>query len=253
MVRTAIIGEDDPVELLEGWIVKKMTKSPRHRLATRLLRDALQRHIPQGWDVDSQDPVTLSASEPEPDATIVRGGPRDYADRHPGAGDVALVAEVSDSSLAPIGASRRQFTPPPALPFIGSSTCWRGGSRSIRIRSVRAPARTTRRVRASASRTVFPWSSMDSRLLRFRLARFCRRDPSDGWFCPNLLEIRCAKSPVRSFRRVVLPELARNPFCQVPFDPDQFPTENSGPGGTRGPRRTRERLRLSGNHRGNRM
>ena len=126
MVRTAIISEDDPVELLEGWIVKKMTKSPRHRLATRLLRDALQRHIPQGWDVDSQDPLTLSASEPEPDATIVRGGPRDYADRHPGARDVALVAEVSDSSLGAIGASRRQFTPPPALPFIGSSTCWRG-------------------------------------------------------------------------------------------------------------------------------
>jgi hypothetical protein len=100
MVRTAIISEDDPVELLEGWIVKKMTKSPRHRLATRLLRDALQRHVPQGWDVDSQDPVTLSASEPEPDATIVRGGPRDYADRHPGAGDVALVVEVSDSSLS---------------------------------------------------------------------------------------------------------------------------------------------------------
>jgi hypothetical protein len=99
MVRSGIIGEDDPVELLDGWIVKKMTKSPRHRLVTYLLREALQRRIPEGWYVDSQEPVTLAASEPEPDVFVVRGTPRDFGDHHPGPGDVALVAEVSDSGL----------------------------------------------------------------------------------------------------------------------------------------------------------
>ena len=99
MVRAGIIDEDDPVELLDGWIVKKMTKSPLHRLATYLLRETLQRHIPEGWYVDSQEPVTLVASEPEPDVVLVRGSPRDYADHHPGPGNVALVAEVSDSGL----------------------------------------------------------------------------------------------------------------------------------------------------------
>jgi Uma2 family endonuclease len=100
MVRAGIIDEDDPIELLDGLIIKKMTKSPRHRLVAQLLRAALERHIPLGSHVDSQDPVTLSTSEPEPDATLVRGEPRDYADRHPGAGDVALLAEVADSSLS---------------------------------------------------------------------------------------------------------------------------------------------------------
>ena len=100
MVRAGIIGEDDHVELLEGWIVKKMTKSPLHRTVTGLLRDCLQRVIPAGWFVDSQDPVTLAASEPEPDVVLVRGSRLDYLDHHPGPGDVALVAEVSDSGLS---------------------------------------------------------------------------------------------------------------------------------------------------------
>ena len=49
---------------------------------------------------DSQDPVTLAASEPEPDAVLVRGSRLDYLDHHPGPSDVALVAEVSDSGLS---------------------------------------------------------------------------------------------------------------------------------------------------------
>jgi Uma2 family endonuclease len=43
--------------------------------------------------------VTLATSEPEPDAAVVRGGLRDYPDRHPGASDVILVVEVADASL----------------------------------------------------------------------------------------------------------------------------------------------------------
>jgi Uma2 family endonuclease len=100
MVHRGIIDEDDPVELLDGWIVEKMTKSPLHRTVTGLLREILQRVMPAGWFVDSQDPVTLAASEPEPDAVLVRGNRLDYLDRHPGPGDVALVAEVSDSGLS---------------------------------------------------------------------------------------------------------------------------------------------------------
>ena len=37
---------------------------------------------------------------PEPDVTVVRGTTRDYKGRSPAARDVALVVEVSDSSLA---------------------------------------------------------------------------------------------------------------------------------------------------------
>ena len=99
MIRTGILTDDDPVELLEGWLVVKMPKNPPHRLATQLTRQALERLAPPGWFVDAQEPITLDDSEPEPDVVVVRGDRRDYADRHPGPRDVALVVEVADTTL----------------------------------------------------------------------------------------------------------------------------------------------------------
>jgi Uma2 family endonuclease len=99
MVAAGILTEDDTIELLEGWLITKMPKSPRHRLMTRLVRDALEKLLPEGWFVESQEPLTLNDSEPEPDVMIVRGSPRDYADHHPGSADVGLVVEVADSTL----------------------------------------------------------------------------------------------------------------------------------------------------------
>jgi Uma2 family endonuclease len=99
MIRAGFLTEDDRVELLDGWLVRKMPKSPSHRVATGLVREALERAVAPGWHIDSQEPITLADSEPEPDAMVVRGSVRDYVDRHPGPGDVALVVEVSDASL----------------------------------------------------------------------------------------------------------------------------------------------------------
>jgi Uma2 family endonuclease len=99
MYRAGILDEDDPVELLEGWLVPKMMKKPPHSEATELIRRALDRQISEGWHVRSEQPVTLATSEPEPDVMVVRGGVRDYPDRHPGANEVALVVEVADASL----------------------------------------------------------------------------------------------------------------------------------------------------------
>ncbi len=99
MIDAGILTTDDKVELLEGLLVCKMSKKPPHRLTTGLVREALTRIIPPGWYVDSQEPVTLETSEPEPDVMIVRGLRTDYADHHPGTADVALVVEVSDSTL----------------------------------------------------------------------------------------------------------------------------------------------------------
>ena len=99
MIRAGILTADDPVELLEGWLVYKMPKNPPHRIATRLTQDALEAIVPAGWYVDSQEPITLDDSEPEPDVTIVRGATRSYRDRHPGPADLALVVEIADAML----------------------------------------------------------------------------------------------------------------------------------------------------------
>jgi Uma2 family endonuclease len=76
-----------------------MPKKPPRRVATRLLRAALEHLLPQGWYVDSQEPITTADSEPEPDVMIVRGETRQYLDRHPGAEELGLVVEVADATL----------------------------------------------------------------------------------------------------------------------------------------------------------
>ncbi|MCU0543989.1 MAG: Uma2 family endonuclease [Oscillatoriaceae cyanobacterium Prado104] len=98
-IQAGILADDDPVELLEGWLVFKIPKNPPHRVATRLVRIALENILPPGWYVDSQEPITLSNSEPEPDIVVVRGDTRQYLDRHPGAEDIAIIVEVSDRTL----------------------------------------------------------------------------------------------------------------------------------------------------------
>jgi len=99
MINTGILTDDDPVELLEGWLIPKMPKKPPHRVTKQLTRDALARLLPPGWYVEEQEPVTTEDSEPEPDIAVIRGEPRDYLEHHPGPDGIALVIEVSDTTL----------------------------------------------------------------------------------------------------------------------------------------------------------
>ena len=99
MIHAGILTDDDPVELLEGWLVAKMPKNPLHRAVTRMIRQVLERLVPAEWYVDSQEPITTDDSEPEPDVVVVRGETRHYLDRHPGPNDIGLVIEVADTTL----------------------------------------------------------------------------------------------------------------------------------------------------------
>ncbi len=99
MAAAGILEEGAPIELLEGYLVEKMTKHPPHSAATKLMQAALSQIAPAHYHVGVQEPITLSDSEPEPDVVIVRGAIRDFAARHPGSAEVALVVEVADASL----------------------------------------------------------------------------------------------------------------------------------------------------------
>jgi Uma2 family endonuclease len=100
MMQAGILRSGDPVELLEGWLVVKMSKNPPHVFANSRLHDLLLQMVPTGWFVNSQDPITTLESEPEPDASVIRGDRRDFLAGHPTPQDVALIGEVADSSLA---------------------------------------------------------------------------------------------------------------------------------------------------------
>jgi Uma2 family endonuclease len=99
MARAGILGADARVELLEGWLVPKMTQNPPHVLVAGLIHDALVGLVPIGWHVRSGNPVTTADSEPEPDLAVIRGSRRDYGERHPDSHDTALAIEVADASL----------------------------------------------------------------------------------------------------------------------------------------------------------
>ncbi|MBL8952346.1 MAG: Uma2 family endonuclease [Myxococcaceae bacterium] len=109
MLSLGILLEGDPVELIEGVLVRKNRSDagqgenvhgPRHAYAVSCLARLDRRLEPLGAHIRTQLPVTLSnVSEPEPDGAIVRGAPRDFASAHPTPEQVLVVFEVADSSL----------------------------------------------------------------------------------------------------------------------------------------------------------
>jgi len=99
LAESGILTEDDRVELLEGWIVPKMTHNPAHDSTVQRLLRPLLMALPAQWDLRVQSAIDTDDSEPEPDLAIVRGDSDKYLSEHPTAGDVALAVEVADSSL----------------------------------------------------------------------------------------------------------------------------------------------------------
>jgi len=102
MIDRGVFGNEPRVELIEGVIVEKMGKNPPHVLATDLIQYLLIQHLPQRYCFSMANPVTIEGrqSEPEPDAMVLRGNPRDYVGKDRTPGDAALVVEVADSSYS---------------------------------------------------------------------------------------------------------------------------------------------------------
>jgi Uma2 family endonuclease len=99
LVETGVLG-DQPVELINGLLVRKMGKKPPHVISCEAIRDELLPLTPRGWRLTIEAPVRIPEfDEPEPDLALVRGSREDYEDRHPGPADVGLLIEVSESTL----------------------------------------------------------------------------------------------------------------------------------------------------------
>lgn len=94
-----VLGPEESVELLDGWIVENRNHRPAHGYVVGLLTQSLFAGLPVGWIGRCQLPLTTPTSEPEPDLAFVRGIHRDYRTRHPSGSEVALVIEVADTSL----------------------------------------------------------------------------------------------------------------------------------------------------------
>ena len=100
MIDRDILHSGDPIELLEGVLVPKMTKNSPHAAAVRKLARLLMALVGTAFDVHTQDPITTADSEPEPDLSVVNHDEDDYVEGHPTADQTVLVIEVADSSLS---------------------------------------------------------------------------------------------------------------------------------------------------------
>ncbi len=99
MIEAGVFGDGEPIELLEGYVVQKMSRGKPHDFAVQALTKRLVRLLPSGWDVRVQCAITLAESEPEPDFAIVRGDESAYRDHHPGPSEIGTLIEISSSSL----------------------------------------------------------------------------------------------------------------------------------------------------------
>ena len=100
---------DDPrVELINGYLVKKMGKNPPHIWTVDAIIEALRATLPHLW-CRKEDPVRITDfDEPEPDVAVVRGNRDYYRDRIPEPKDVVLLVEVAESTLDRDQGEKRQ-------------------------------------------------------------------------------------------------------------------------------------------------
>ncbi len=100
---------DDPrVELINGYLVKKMGKNPPHIWTVDAIIEALRATLPHLW-CRKEDPVRIpDFDEPEPDVAVVRGNRDDYRDRIPEPKDIVLLVEVAGSTLGRDQGEKRQ-------------------------------------------------------------------------------------------------------------------------------------------------
>ncbi len=90
------LNDPKKIELIDGYLVTKMPKSPEHAFSTKAVLNRLEKTVPPGWTGRQEQPVRIPEyDEPEPDICIVRGSDGDYRHRHPDATDVGLLVEVS--------------------------------------------------------------------------------------------------------------------------------------------------------------
>jgi len=98
--RMAGVLDDDRVELIDGLLVKKMSKNPPHIWSVRAVLKGLTTLLTPDWTLRKEDPVRIpDFDEPDPDVALVPSSPDDYRNRIPEGAEVALVVEVSETTL----------------------------------------------------------------------------------------------------------------------------------------------------------
>ena len=96
--REGVFGADR-VELIDGYVVRKGPMNPPHAVSLERVGDEMRERLPAGYCLRTEKDISLTGSQPQPDAAIASGARDDYADHHPRPDELALIVEVADSTL----------------------------------------------------------------------------------------------------------------------------------------------------------
>ena len=86
-------------ELIRGFVIEKMSKSPLHRTIASILYRLALAQLPAGYTAWKEEPLTFVDSEPEPDVSVVRGAEKDFSEAHPMTAELVVEVAVSSPSL----------------------------------------------------------------------------------------------------------------------------------------------------------
>jgi Uma2 family endonuclease len=102
MAELGIFGPEERLELADGEVVPMSPQGPKHISATRRTARQMRRVFgEERFSVREEKALALNESrERYPDVAVARGGDAEYDDRIAEAGDIDLVVEVSDTTLA---------------------------------------------------------------------------------------------------------------------------------------------------------
>jgi Uma2 family endonuclease len=102
MLEAGILSAEERVELIHGEVLEMTPIGNQHAACLRRLLRLLASALGPDVMLDAQNPIHLpeERSAPQPDLALLRSREDGYASRPPAAGDVLLLVEVADSSLA---------------------------------------------------------------------------------------------------------------------------------------------------------
>ena len=100
MTEAGILPEESGWEVIDGYLIDKMTIGSKHASIVKRLNNLLAAAVRDNAIISVQDPIHIDDyNEPEPDVAILKPRQDFYAESHPGPQDVLLLIEVSDSTI----------------------------------------------------------------------------------------------------------------------------------------------------------
>ncbi|HNF17677.1 MAG TPA: Uma2 family endonuclease [Leptospiraceae bacterium] len=89
----------EKIELIDGVLINKMPKSPKHAFTVDYLLSVFRNIFHQNFIIRSEQPLSIGNSEPEPDISIISGTLSDFKSRHPDTARLTVEISVSTYEL----------------------------------------------------------------------------------------------------------------------------------------------------------